>query len=268
MEKDSQAITELINGDLAAEVVAGELRSFRRGPVEYMHHPSEPGWGHTDTEMFPVIGPTAAAAYRVQVPRGNAIQDQHGLLRELPYTRKSVSPTQASFVKEYKAGTPVPNSKYPDRSTARLLIWPFDFQVEKHFTLEPGALRITFRIRGERDMPFMFGYHPAFRAAGGKTTLDACGALVGLEKIQAAGDRAFPIPDCESVVLKGESGIQIRTAGFGHFMCWSPDPGMVCVEPITYYPYASGAARLHEGFRYLEGDPAEFSVCLEPVALP
>jgi hypothetical protein len=34
-------------------------------------------------------------------------------------------------------------------------------------------------------------------------------------------------------------------------MLWSPDAGMLCIEPITYYPYSAGQSFLHEGFDYL-----------------
>lgn len=263
MKQEYTSQAELINGDLRVRVEAGELRSFRRGDREYMHDPSEPGWGHSDTEMFPVIGPTAEAAYRVQVPRGNAIQDQHGLLRELAYSCTVREKDRAVFVREYTAGTPVANSKYPGRSTARLLIWPYSFRVEKHFQLGPGSLEITFRVEGEKDMPYMFGYHPAFRL-GGEGSLEACGREFELSEILAAGDRALEVPACDTVFLGGDTPLRIHTAGFGNFMLWSPDPGMVCVEPITYYPYTHGPARLHEGFRFLDSKKAEFSVRLQP----
>lgn len=264
MKQDDTAQAELISGDLRVRVEDGELRSFRKGDREYMHDPSEPGWGHSDAEMFPIIGPTAEAAYRVQVPRGNAIQDQHGLLRELPYRRTGLEPHRAVFVREYTAGTPIANSKYPHRSTARLLIWPYAFRVEKQFHLEPGSLEITFKIEGEKDMPFMFGYHPAFRLQG-NVSLRACGREIRIGEILEAGDRALEVPDCDRVLLDGDAPLRIRTRGFGNFMLWSPDPGMVCVEPVSYYPYRAGPDRLHEGFRYLGDGPNSFAVVLEPV---
>ncbi len=257
-------ITELSNGDLSVRIEDGELRSFSRNGQEFMHQPSEPGWRHSDTEMFPVIGPTRAAGYKVQVPRGNAIQDQHGLLRELAYKRTDRTPHSAVFEKEYTAGTPVPNSKYPDRSEMRLLIWPYSFRVVKHFVLGPGSLELVFHIHGEQDMPYMFGYHPAFRVRRAGTEILANGNTIRMEEVLDAGDTAMEVPDCEFVQLRGITPLSIRTAGFTGFMLWSPDPGMLCVEPITWYPYSAGPENLHRGFRHLDGNTAEFSVILKP----
>jgi hypothetical protein len=61
----------------------GELVSFLKNKEELIHQKGEPGWRNSDTEMFPVIGPTEATNFMISTPKGNAIQDQHGLLREL-----------------------------------------------------------------------------------------------------------------------------------------------------------------------------------------
>lgn len=255
---------KLDNGTMQAVVRDGEVVRLVRDGHEYMHAPEEPGWSHSDTEMFPIIGPTAQTRYLVQVPKGNAIQDQHGLLRELQYTVQAESDTQVLLVKEYAAGTPVPNSKYPDRSTARFLIWPYSFRFEKRVELLPDALLVSFRISGDRDMPYMLGYHPAFRITGPGARVQTCQDGVSLEEVMAAGDRALEVPDCNTLVLEQDRPIRIRCRGFGHFMLWSPDPGMLCMEPVTFYPYTAGVNALHEGFSYLADQAVEFQVELRP----
>ena len=75
----------------------------------------------SDTEMFPIIGPTAEADFQVQTPRDIAIQDQHGLLREMDYELVSRTGTEAVLQKKYKARTPVKNSKYPEKSNKEYL---------------------------------------------------------------------------------------------------------------------------------------------------
>ncbi len=261
---ETSGTIQLENGAMRAAILNGEVVSLSRDGHEYLHAPTEPGWSHSDTEMFPVIGPTAQTAYRVQVPKGNAIQDQHGLLRELEYTPEEQSDTHVLLVKEYVAGTPVPNSKFPERSTARLLIWPYSFRFEKRVELHSDTLHVSFKIRGDRDMPYMLGYHPAFRITGPGARVKTCHGEVSIEEVMAAGDRALEVADCDSLVLQQDRPIRISCRGFGHFMLWSPDPGMLCMEPVTFYPYTAGATGLHDGFSYLADDPVGFGVELVP----
>ena len=63
----------------------GELVSYSKFGEELIHQKGDRGWSSADTEMFPVIGPTKANNFKVTTDRGEAIQDQHGLLREMPY---------------------------------------------------------------------------------------------------------------------------------------------------------------------------------------
>jgi len=250
---------------LRVEIRGGELSGFRTGSHEFMHSPEQPGWGHADTEMFPIVGPTADAGYRVQVPRGNALQDQHGLLRELDYTLVSATQTTAVLEKTYQAGTPVANSKFPGRSTARWLVWPYSFRFEKRFTLLPDALEVAFEVSGDVDMPFMVGYHPAFHLQTAEARVVGCGRTISLAEVLAAGDRAYEVPGCETLVLEDSRRLELCSQGFGHFMLWSPHPGMICIEPVTYYPYSRPQAEMHEGFEYLEREPRHFSLTLRPL---
>jgi galactose mutarotase-like enzyme len=242
------------------EIEGGELRSYQVDGYELMHQIGSPGWGHTDTEMFPIIGPTDKAGFRVHVPRGNAIQDQHGLLRELSYTLEKKEDTKASYLKKYTAGTLVANSKFPDKSTAQRLIWPYSFEFKKTFSLTPTALQINFTVSGQKDMPFMIGYHPAFKLRLPNARIKTASATYSLKEIMEAGNRAVELPQTEEVFLQDEHNIQIRSKGFGHFMCWAPTENMICVEPISFYPYTVDQASLHEGFMYLEKSQTMFQI--------
>jgi len=54
----------------------GELVSFLKNDEELIHQKRQPGWRNSDTEMFPVIGPTEVNGFMVATPKGNAVQDQ------------------------------------------------------------------------------------------------------------------------------------------------------------------------------------------------
>ncbi|MBS9461810.1 aldose 1-epimerase [Flagellimonas sp. 389] len=240
----------------------GELVSYVVNGHEFIHQKGSPGWRSSDTEMFPIIGPVNEANFNVQVSKGNATQDQHGILRELEYKLVSNTETSAVYKKEYKAGTPIKNSKYPEKSNKQWLMWPFSFGFEKSFNLNREVLEVTFIITGERDMPFMLGYHPAFKLHTDNPIIVAGEKEITLDEVLAVGNRALQVANCKSIILKDKKSITIETEGFEHFMCWTEVNNMVCIEPITFYPYAVEQSKLHEGFQYLK-DSARFKVTLK-----
>jgi hypothetical protein len=221
----------------------GELVSYIKNNEELIHQKGNPGWRNSDTEMFPIIGPTEANNFAVVTPKGNAIQDQHGLLRELNYTVIENSANFVVFQKDYSANTEVTNSKYPSKSTEENLFWPYSFSFKKSFELTNESLIITFEIKAEKGMPFMLGYHPAFMLNG---TLDEIVKTktkeVTIPEIMAGGSTAYPILNSSEIILVKKTGfdISLKTKGFNNFMLWTEVPTMLCIEPITAYPYTGG----------------------------
>ncbi|WP_299059241.1 aldose 1-epimerase [uncultured Polaribacter sp.] len=216
----------------------GELISFKFDSKEYIHQKGSKGWRNSDDEMFPVIGPTSKNNYRVHTKNGDAILDQHGLLRELDYVLVSSDENSAKFIKKYKKNTLVKNSKFPKKSTEESLNWPFDFSFEKIFTLENDVLKIEFIINSEAGMPFMLGYHPAFMLSNtGNETLEANNETFTLSDVYKAGSNAFPVLGTDKIILKNidRNNLEIRTKGFNNFMLWTEVDNMLCIEPITQY---------------------------------
>ena len=113
--------TILKHGNQTVQIDAGELVGYLVDDYQVIHQKGAPGWRSADTEMFPLIGPTADAGFQVQTARGQATQDQHGLLREMAYVRLTHSSTSAVFEKVYKANSPVRNAKFPAKSTEEFL---------------------------------------------------------------------------------------------------------------------------------------------------
>jgi galactose mutarotase-like enzyme len=256
-------MVQLKNGNCTVGIDKGELVSFISENHEFVHQKGSPGWRSSDTEMFPIIGPLNEADFRVQVPRGSgAIQDQHGLLRELKYELISQTETAAIFKKEYIAGTRVKNSKFPEKSNKEWLFWPYTFTFKKSFELKEGNLEIIFTISGERDMPFMLGYHPAFKLYTDSPVIITDEEKINLDEVLAVGSRALQVENCKSITLKDKKDITIKTEGFGHFMCWTEVRNMVCIEPITFYPYAVAQRELHTGFEYTKDIESIFKVSL------
>ena len=112
------SIVYLKNKACKVAIEEGELISFKKGNLEYIHQKGSKGWRNSDIEMFPIIGPISKNNFRVHTQKGDAIQDQHGLLRELDYTLVSSDENTAKFSKKYKENTPIINSKFPKKSSS------------------------------------------------------------------------------------------------------------------------------------------------------
>ncbi len=243
-------------GDQQAGIEAGELVSYKVTDHEFIHQKGSPGWGSSDTEMFPIIGPVDQAGFTVQTDKGKAIQDQHGLLRQFPYDLVASDGVSAQFEKRYKANTPIKNSKFPKKSTEEWLYWPYDFLFTKTFRITDEGLEISFEVSGEMGMPFMLGYHPAFKIHTKAPIIKTKNRSIALAEVLAAGSRALEVAHCNEISLIDKANITLRTEGFGHFMCWTEVDNMLCLEPITFYPYQLKQEELHKGFRHLNTNSA------------
>ncbi len=251
-------------GNQTVNIDAGELVSYQVSGHEYIHQKGSPGWRSSDTEMFPIIGPTNEAGFMVNTPKGNAIQDQHGLLREMSYELLHQTETSADYVKHYTTNTEIKNSKYPAKSTAEKLSWPYNFEFTKSFELKEKGLSLTFKISGEEGMPFMLGYHPAFKLHSSSPLIKTIGREVTLPEILAVGSRAMEISDCNKILLEDDRTLEISTEGFKSFMLWTEVSNMVCIEPITFYPYAVVQENLDRGFQKLVDKVSVFKVHINP----
>ena len=259
--------SEVFLSDINSSVVIekGELISYQKNNQEYIHQKGNKGWRKSDDEMFPVIGPTAKNNFRVHTKKGDAIQDQHGLLREMDYELISTNKTSASFIKKYKKGTEIINSKFPEKSTEEHLTWPFDFTFEKIFKLENDILTIDFIITSEENMPFMLGYHPAFLLSDtGNETLEASDEKITLSDIYKAGSNAFPVLGTDKIILKNtdKNDLEISTVGFNNFMLWTEVDNMLCIEPITQYTSYTDQKFSEENMS-LSTEKNEFSVSIK-----
>ncbi|WP_439130822.1 aldose 1-epimerase [Polaribacter sp.] len=255
------------NLNSSASIENGELVSFVNNNEEYIHQKGNKGWRKSDDEMFPVIGPTSKNNFRVHTKNGDAIQDQHGLLRELNYDLVSYDENSANFIKKYKKGTAIKNSKFPEKSSEEFLYWTYDFTFEKKFLLKDDVLTIDFIIDSEKNMPFMLGYHPAFLLSNtGKETFVANDKTYNLDDVYKAGSNAFPVLNSNKIILKNidKNNLEITTKGFDNFMLWTEVDNMVCIEPITQYTSYTDQIFSEENMHLSKGKNS-FSVAIKPM---
>ena len=254
------------DGRSEALIDRGELVSYRKDDEELIHQKGAPGWRNSDTEMFPVIGPTEANDFIVHTDRGEAIQDQHGLLRELEYKMLSHAENSVVYQKTYKKNTKITNSKYPGKSSKEMVFWPYSFEFKKRYQLSNEALTIQFEVKGEKGMPYMLGYHPAFKLSGNNTEiLKADDRQIRLQEILDVGSVAYPVLETSQIALIKTNAhhIILKTKGFENFMLWTEVPNMLCIEPITAYPYTGNDALGENLFRRCN-QTDHFEVTIEP----
>lgn len=238
-----------------ATIDNGELISYQVDGIEVMHQKGDLGWRNTEIEMFPTIGSTKESQFSVQTPRGEAKLDQHGILRVMDYLPITIEKSSACFHKKYIANTQLSNHKFPNKSTQQWLNWPYDFEFIKTFELSNEALKITFEVKSEKNMPLMFGFHPAFKIYSPNIILKTIDQHISLDTILEAGASAYLLEDCKeiSITNNGSLTIDVKTNGFRHTMLWSEVTNMICIEPITFYPASVPVEKLHTGFDYSSG---------------
>ena len=159
------------------------------------------------------------------------------------------------------------NSKFPEKSPKDKLSWPYDFSFKKGYELSNDSLKITFEIDAEKGMPFMLGYHPAFKLSGDYSEICKTKAHeISIQKIMDGGSTAYPVLNTQEIKLIKNKGfnISIKTKGFNNFMLWTEVPNMLCIEPITAYPYTEGEPPLSEKLFNISTKKDSFEVVIVP----
>ena len=88
----------------------------------------------------------------------------------------------------------------------------------------------------------MLGYHPAFKLSGNESEIcKTKNHKATIKNIMDGGSSTYPILNTNEIYLLKENGynISIKTEGFNNFMLWTEVPTMLCIEPITKYPYTT-----------------------------
>lgn len=141
----------IASGELTAAInpLGAELWSLKDARGRDLMTDADPRWweGHAPL-LFPFVGRSRDDAYRldgVTYPMA-----QHGFARRTPFAVVHQNEGSVTFRLEADAETRA--------------VYPFDFQLDMTFALEGATLRMTASIgnRSTTDMPFSFGYHPAF----------------------------------------------------------------------------------------------------------
>lgn len=98
--------------------------------------------------LFPIVGALVGDEYRLDGE--SYAMARHGFARRSPFALVEADSASALF--------------RLDANDATHAQYPFDFQLDMGFALTGATLAMTATVsnRGDRPMPFSFGYHPAF----------------------------------------------------------------------------------------------------------
>lgn len=144
----------LTNKQLSAQInlKGAELTSLKNSNREYIWEGNPKYWGKHSPVLFPIVGTLKNNSY---IHNGTIYAlSRHGFARDNDFTVKHQADDNAVF-------TLVANDE-----TKRG--YPFDFELELHYTLKGTTLEIKYVVRntGNDDMPFSIGAHPAFALPG------------------------------------------------------------------------------------------------------
>lgn len=137
------------NNSVEIRSLGGELCSFKRDGIEYIHQPNPETWNRSAPYLFPNVG---AIKNKIAVIEGKEYKlTKHGFLRDIEMNK--VSQTENSLVLSVEA-TP-----------ETLAIYPYQFKLTITYTLNNDTLNCNIEVynNGNTPMYFNLGLHPAFQ---------------------------------------------------------------------------------------------------------
>lgn len=207
--------------------------------------------------LFPVCG--SLPGNHLQLPQGRYPMLQHGFARDLPWQLEAL-----------EGGSGI--SLTLRSSAATQQSYPFAFELNLEYRLEPGALAIRVRVVHAASaaetlaMPFAFGLHPYFNVPSlaearlkqlPSTCFDHLTAADSSTNVQLANVeegvdfRLDPVGLAPQLIC-GAKAVELQMdPPFAHAVVWSDPPRpMVCLEPWS-------ARRGELGLQLLAGEQCE-----------
>ncbi|MFO1391204.1 MAG: aldose 1-epimerase family protein [Agitococcus sp.] len=133
---------------IAIDALGAELKSVKRGDMEYMWRADPQFWGRTSPILFPIVG--RLTNNRTQIAGKSYQLPQHGFARDQPFNCILQHDNQLIFSLSS-------NDKTKEN-------YPFDFKLDVIYTLENNSIIVEWRVfnLNQEVMPFSIGAHPAF----------------------------------------------------------------------------------------------------------
>jgi galactose mutarotase-like enzyme len=147
--------TILKNSNLTAEIkhLGAELCSLKNNKnKEYIWEGNADFWGKHSPILFPIVGTLKNNSYQYNSIDYNL--SRHGFARDMEFELIDKKENSATFSIQSSEET--------------LKVYPFVFELQLIYTLDENRLRIEYKVtnKGESQMPFSIGAHPAFALPG------------------------------------------------------------------------------------------------------
>lgn len=147
----TQPLVSIAGGALSARInpLGAELWTLADADGRALMTDADPAfWAGHAPLLFPIVGRLREDRYRIG-ERGFAMP-QHGFARRRAFALVERAADCATFRLDADAETRA--------------AYPFDFRLDMRFAITGATLAMEARVtnRGGADMPFSFGYHPAF----------------------------------------------------------------------------------------------------------
>ncbi|WP_309641720.1 aldose 1-epimerase family protein [Flavobacterium sp.] len=137
-------LTATINSKGAELVSLKKILTHR----EYIWEGNPEFWGKHSPVLFPIVGTLKNNQY--QYKNQTYTLPRHGFARDFDF--ELISNTDSSVVFSLQS------------ATATKKVYPFDFELQIHYTLKENELVVSYKILNKTNdvMPFSIGAHPAF----------------------------------------------------------------------------------------------------------
>ncbi|MFV5693582.1 aldose 1-epimerase family protein [Flavobacterium sp. LT1R49] len=147
--------TTLKNSNLTAEIkhFGAELCSLKNNKnKEYIWEGNPDFWGKHSPILFPIVGTLKNNSYQYNDTEYHL--SRHGFARDMEFELIDKKENTATFSIQSSEET--------------LKVYPFAFELQLIYTLDENSLRIEYKVinKGESQMPFSIGAHPAFALPG------------------------------------------------------------------------------------------------------
>ncbi len=222
-----------IKNDAVTAVIsehAAEIHSLKRNDsgIEVMWQGDPKYWAGRNPTLFPMVGSTWDKILHIsgkEYRTGN-----HGFTRNSEF--QCIEHNDAHVIMELKDGEET------------LKQYPFHFVLHNIYSIEGNVLTVRNIVKntGEEDMPFNFGYHPAFNVYdwdNARIVFDQPEIVDGKEVTELSLDKdrlkdtiILSDPKSSMYILKDSNHTVIVTApNFPWCAFWSPNAPFVCIEP-------------------------------------
>jgi galactose mutarotase-like enzyme len=149
-------ITTITNGNFSASInhLGAELFSFKNTDtnLEYIWDANPDFWAKHSPILFPIVGTLKNDSY--QYNGANYSLSRHGFARDKMFALINKSENSVTFSIQETAES--------------LAIYPFNFELQIKYTLELTGIQISYTVinKGNSELPFSIGAHPAFALVG------------------------------------------------------------------------------------------------------